>query len=215
MLSTSLVAAGAQHPQVVNNSTVNSCDNVPAEAELLQPVTETVNAAVAPADGPLDGDSQQTAIQDPSCTATATASTPPAALATTAAAAGASPGLMASDELPSNLLGWAHWLPTPALLNAFASSYGSATISSPTHDDTASFQQTSHKPVSAAGSAKGLGSGAVQVPELLLAHLQLLSGSLQEAGQHLMALPVLQLARLLAQVALSGQVSEWQKPYYL
>jgi hypothetical protein len=43
-------------------------------------------------------------------------------------------------------------------------------------------------------------------PELLLSHLQLAAEGLADAGHHLAALPVLQLARLIALVAINSEV---------
>jgi hypothetical protein len=62
---------------------------------------------------------------------------------------------------------------------------------------------------SSSGGAGGvaLGRSAMQAPELLMAHLQELSAQLQTAGHHVAALPVLQLARLVALVTLNSQVS--------
>lgn len=47
----------------------------------------------------------------------------------------------------------------------------------------------------------------MQAPELLLANLRLLSEQLQAAGHQIEALPVLQLARLVALVSLGSEVS--------
>jgi hypothetical protein len=51
-----------------------------------------------------------------------------------------------------------------------------------------------------------LSRSTMQAPELLMAHLQVLSELLQAAGHHVAALPVLHLARLVALVPLNSQV---------
>jgi hypothetical protein len=52
-----------------------------------------------------------------------------------------------------------------------------------------------------------LARSSMQAPELLLANLTLLSEQLQGAGRQIEALPVLQLARLVALVTLGSEVS--------
>jgi hypothetical protein len=200
-LATSLTAAGAKRPLVVPTGN----DTTPAEGALLQPTDSTVAAASgAAADGPQTVEMQHPPVPEaPSNTITSvTSALSPAAAA---AAVASAQGLITSDELPSQLLGWAHWQPTPTLLAALAAAAGTGVDSNSSKLDSAGLAQL-HATARTAGEAKGLGSCALQVPELLLAHLQLLVGSLQESGQHLLALPVLQLARLVALLALDSQV---------
>jgi hypothetical protein len=208
MLTTSLTTAGARSPQAVPRSSSDSKGSAAAEAELQQPAETTPDA-----EGSSDADGQFATAQALSSTSPA-ASPAPVVAAAAAAAGEVDQGLKESDELPSQLLGWARWQPTPALLAALAAAAGRnnhSTTGSTTHDTAGLVEVPTAGPNTAvagagAGAAQGLGSCAVQVPELLLANLQLLAGSLKEAGQHVAALPVLQLARLVAQVALDSQV---------
>jgi hypothetical protein len=205
MLTTSLNAAGARSPQAVPSSSCDSKASAAAEAELQQLADITADAEHSP-----DADGQLAAAHAPSSTGP---SAQPAAVAA-AAAVEIAQGLAESDELPSQVLGWARWQPTPALLAALAAAAGKDSSNSDTgstkhHTEGLVAVQTAglDVAVAGAGAAQGLGSSALQVPELLLANLQLLAASLREAGQHIAALPVLQLARLVAQVALDSQVS--------
>lgn len=206
MLTTSLTAAGARSPQ---SASITS-DSAPAEARSQRSTEEAVAAASdAAGDRPPDAGGQLAAPQALSNTSTAVTSAP----ADTAAAAAAvefTNGLAVSDVLPSQLLDWAHWQPTAALLAALAAASGKLNNSNSSGYDTLQAPPQLSTAARGAGEAQGLGSAALQVPELLLAHLQLLAGSLRESGQHLQALPVLQLARLVATVALNSQVKNDQ-----
>lgn len=207
MLTTSLTAAGARSPQ---SASITS-DSAPAEARSQRSTEEAVAAASdAAGDRPPDVGGQLAAPQALSNTSTAVTSAPADTAAAAAAAVELTNGLAVSDVLPSQLLDWAHWQPTAALLVALAAASGKFNNSNSSGYDTLQPPQQLSTAARGAGEAQGLGSAALQVPELLLAHLQLLAGSLRESGQHLQALPVLQLARLVATVALDSQVKNDQ-----
>jgi hypothetical protein len=210
MLTTSLTTAGAKGPQAAPSSSADSKESPAAEAELQQPAESTTDT-----EGSLDADGQLAATQALSSTSPAASPAPAAPTAAAAAADEFDQGLAESDELPSQLLGWARWQPTPALLAALAAAAGRNNHSNTgrtTHDTAGLVEVPTPGPNTAvagagAGAAQGLGSCALQVPELLLANLQLLAGSLKEVGHHVAALPMLQLARLVALVALDSLVS--------
>jgi hypothetical protein len=115
-------------------------------------------------------------------------------------------GLVTSLQLPRQLLGWASWLPPDSVMTAMStaaaqqhsSSTDPAVVGSQKASGTGSAGQSS--------SSLVLCSSAVLVPELLLAHLQVLAEQLAQSGHLLAALPVLHLARLVALVVLESQV---------
>jgi hypothetical protein len=213
ILTTSLTAAGAQSPLVVPSSSSDGNETSPAAAQLQQSAAEsTTDVERSPF-----ADSQLAATQLLSSTSPAAS---PAPADAGAESQPCTKELSNIDELPTQLLGWACWQPQPALLAALAAAAGKDKRSNSSGHGTATGQDTAQQQepqtagptaaaVASAGlcAAQGLGSCALQVPELLLSNLQLLAGSLKEAGQHLAALPVLQIARLVAQVALDSQVS--------
>lgn len=96
-------------------------------------------------------------------------------------------------------LEWARWNATPELLAALQTALGAAM-----QTDTVQGQRRPASP--AKRRTEQLQGNRLHVPELLLANLQCLSVELQAAGQHVLALPVLQLARVVAAAVLSNQV---------
>lgn len=126
-------------------------------------------------------------------------------------------GLVQGSTLPTGMLDWAVWLPTDSLLHQLSSpasgpcnqpAAGTACPApAPTSAVTGRADAHSTATLGTAAAGAVLSRSCIPAPEMLLANLQVLSEQLQAAVCHVAALPVLQLARLVAVVTLNNQVS--------
>lgn len=139
---------------------------------------------------------------------TDTVTTQPQATAP-AAANGGQQQQGASATFPNSQyqLEWARWTPDPALIAGLQGTAAAGDPSSHGQQSASAGRMAGLSGATAASSAtEQLGLIALRVPELTMANLQWLAEELQSAGRHVAALPVLQLARLIATVTMRDQV---------
>lgn len=165
---------------------------------------------------------QQLAVPALALSTTADAVVPgTAGTARSAATAATSRGLSKAKQLPGTLLEWATSQPDPDIVEKLQGLAAAADANSTQGTAGSSSRPGSlpagASPGSAANSAWGragsagalgvtLGKSSMRAPELLLASLMALCEQLRAAGRHAAALPVMQLARLVAVVTLHIEV---------
>lgn len=203
LLTGSLLAAGAEAPpQAPQDAALDAVagiatDSVPATSSCGDAAPVSGSAGAVPG---IDAAAKQQppvpALPLPFLTRPGTAAS--AATATARSAAYTSRGLAQTVQLPGCPLDYATWEPDAAIVARMQELAAAACASS-----SSSGSQ---------GVASGVGDvvlsrSSMQAPELLLANLRLLSEQLQAAGRQIEALPVLQLAHLVALVTLGSDVS--------
>lgn len=229
LLTVALLAAGAEAPVSTPDCPEPATEpSVPGSNPGAGAVGDTASVLLAAA----SCDAASTAVQSQSSSSPAAAAVPalqlpsrPATAATAASCTTRSQAhtdarcLASSLQLPADLLGWANWLPDEDLLNKLQHAWSQEPPAEDSSSNGISSEPASSSPslqtdTAAAGSCVpgatstccSLTWGSVQAPELLLVNLEVLSRQLQEAAHYAAALPVLQLARLLALVVLKDQV---------
>lgn len=226
LLTSSLLAAGAEAPLILTGcdesaaaavETVgesNASDSA-ADVQALQHRQQQVSAAtnIKQQQQPL----VVPALALPSRPATASTgsagSTCRSGVSAGAASSAAPCSLCKSKQLPGSVLAWAVWLPDDTVVQQLqsAAAAAAAAASGGAKGSVANTATTAAAAVVAdvAVASAGLSRVCMHTPELLLAHLRLLAEQLQASGYAAAALPVLQLARLVALVVLGSEVGWW------